>query len=450
MNIFFRASMPRFSLLLAPFLLSALPAHAQQSTGQAGPYQFKADRITTPGGIANGSWKLEGNVRLYTPDPKASPQLDLAAALITAESRLRRIRGQGGVSLKYSGVRPSVTPNDPGVPVNVQAGAQEVLLDSDTQDGRRTITLLGNLSGFYQIGVDRTELKGQKAVISFGARPNDVKATFEGGAQGFDLTLPPQDLGSQLPLGRLTLHGGGRALLDQAANTARLEGGASLSSEGPGKLSISGGAFDASFVTKTARVQDKDVTTRSLSRLSSSGGRVSISLILPPKDIGAPAQGTQDATYPLSASSAVLRLVPQATPAPTTATVSKPAVPQSQAQGKAPADAAITTKKQDTTQVPVRIEFSADSIVIEPQTQPLTPGAKPESRLTLTLKGNVRGSYVLREVLASSRPTDTTSASNPTPPANQNAANPDKQPLSLDMDIEGAQIELPGSFGFSL
>lgn len=421
MNKLFRARAPRLSrrqaslaILLAVccFGPSSAPSRGQQAASQntmrVGNFLFSFGRFTTPG----GSIRLEGNARVYTPNPSTRPQFDISAPLVTADSyAMRRVRGSGGVSFKYSTTRPAEKPGAPSVPVNIEASAREVLFDSIPVNGRRTLTLTGDLDGFYQVGANRTDLRGQKAVISFGKRPDDVLATLEGGAEGFELLLPDQKFGSQISLGQVSLRAR-RVVLNEADNIARLEGGARLSSDGPTTLQISGADFDANFVSEKVG----DSTVRRLSRLSSRG-RVSLSFALAPENVGTPTGRADDPPYPFTVSRAVLSLVPQ-----TRATPSQTAPNAPNAQG---ASADGGAKK-----VVVRVDIAADSAVvnIEPKTQ------------TLTLQGNVKGSYVLREVLSESRP-----APKPVAPGAgaSTETEEDKVPLTLDLDIQGGEIEFP-------
>lgn len=429
MNTLFRARAPRLSPHLASLsiLLAAAwlgpagtPSRGQQAAAQTttrvGNFLFSFDRITTPG----GSIRLEGNARVYTPDPNTSPQIDISAPLVTADSyAARRVRGSGGVSFKYSGVRAAAKAGDPPIPVNIQASAREVLLDTIPANGRRTLTLTGNLDGFYEIGKDRTVLKGQKAVISFGKEPNDVLATFEGGSEGFELLLPDQRFGSQISLGTVSLRAQ-RVAYDQAKNTARLEGGARLSSNGPTSLQISGADFDANFVS------DKEGGARRLSSLSSRG-RISLSFALAPENVGTAIGKTEDASYPFTAKRAVLSLVPQKSPNPSPA---EPSAPSAQTSQSTQADGEL--KKPDSKLVPVRVDIAADSAVVN-----IDAKAKTQ---TLTLQGNVQGSYVLRKVLSASRP-----VSKPADPKPGASTKPeaDDGPVTLDLDIQGGQIEFP-------
>ena len=426
MNKPFRARAPRLSPHLASLsiLLAAAwlgpagtPSRGQQAalqnTTRVGNFVFRFDRITTPG----GSIRLEGNARVYTPDASTSPQIDISAPLITADSyAARRVRGSGGVSFKYSGVRAGEKAGDPPIPVNIQASAREVLLDTIPADGRRTLTLTGDLDGFYEIGKDRTVLKGQKAVISFGREPNDVLATFEGGSEGFELLLPDQRFGSQISLGTVSLRAQ-RAVFNQAKNTARLEGGARLSSNGPTSLQISGADFNANFVS------DKEGGARRLSSLSSRG-RISLSFALAPENVGASVSKTEDASYPFTAKRAVLSLVPQKSPNPSQAEPAASGAPNAQVDGE--------PKKPDSKLVPVRVDIAADSAIVN-----IDPKAKTQ---TLTLQGNVRGSYVLREVLSASRPASNPADSKPDAGTKPEA---DDGPVTLDLDIQGGQIEFP-------
>lgn len=441
MNIFFRASSLRFRslcLALAMALVSVAPLRAQQQSGKAGNFVFSADHITTPG----GSLRIEGNARLYTLEPSTLPQLDISAPLVTADSyvSIRRVRASGGVSFKYSAVRPAATAGEADVPISIQASGQEVLLDSQPDaKNRRTLTLTGSVDGFYQVGKDRTALRGQSAVISFGQKSNDVVATLDGGTQPLELQLPNQSLGPQVSLGKVTLRAQ-HAVINQATGIYHLEGGARLSSEGPATLQVSAGAFDATFITE--KVKERDV--RRLSRLASLG-RISFLLALPPESVGTPVSGAKDSTYPFSASSAVLSLVPRTQPSPQPSPQ-----PASSAAGKAAqpdtsgtTDAAGQSKKPDSSLVPVRVDVAADSAVIEieprPNTQALTQA--------LTLSGNVSGSYVLREVLSASRPARPDSPAQGQPsegkPGTADGTAEEKVPLTLDLDLRGVRIELP-------
>ncbi len=346
MNIFFRTPRAVAALALSWTLFAGAPIEAQRATGTLGGFQVEFDSGSYS--VSRGA-RVEGHVRLFSPQPDAVPFLDLTAGLVTADSVRPPLqaRAQNGVSLVYRTVQAG--PHDTLSKINVQARAQNATLEVAPKgsQARSTLKLSGNVDGFYEVDGARSSLKGSSATLSFGKSKGDVEISVEGGAEGTELKLPAQTFGPQISLGVVTLNAG---RIDRKGNSITVEGGARgarLKSDGPAVLQVSAPAFDA--LLSQGGDAPGSGSSRQLSRISSRG-RASISLELPPEDAG--------------------KLFNQPSPA----------------QPKAPAAAAEGAKKADTSTVPVRFQVSADSAVIEPSTQ------------ILTLEGNVQGTYVLREV----------------------------------------------------
>lgn len=393
MNIFFRAYAHAYALRLLLLAASApvwiAPARAQQAASTLGDYRVQADLLS----ITRDRGKLSGNVRLFSPRPDTEPFLDVSAGLITADSiRPLKARAENGVSLVYRTVQAKA--GKASSRISIEAKAQNATLDFPARgaSGRRVLRLLGGVDGFYEIDGARSSLRGANATVSLGEAPGDVQIAVEGGAGGIELALPAQSFG-QVSLGALTLKA---SRVEQKDGVVSLEGGAngaSLKSEGPAVFQVSAPAFNA--------VLGQGANGRGLSRLASRG-RASISFELPPEDARKLFNGPDGAGA---------------------------AVPD-QAQASS-------------SSIPVRLQVSADNALVEPDAQ--------TQRLTLTLTGNVLGSYDLREVSSAgqalaepvSYPFSGAKAIIKLIPAGEGQARPD-----FDLEITGSpgkqlQLDLP-------
>ena len=345
MNIFFRVLMRR--LLLASLALGSLsglsPARAQQAASTLGDFRVQADLLS----ITRQKGRLSGGVRVFSPRADADPFLDLRAGVVAAEPiRPFKARAENGVSLVYRTTqeRAGRAPSK----ISIQAQSQSATLDLPPRgsNARRVLRLLGGVEGFYEIDGARSSLSGANATISLGEAPGDVQVSLDGGPQGIELKLPAQSVG-QVSLGALTLRA---ARVEQKDGVVSLEGGAggaSLKSDGPALFEVSAPAFNAVLGT--------DSGGRRIKRLASRG-RASILFELPP----------QEARQLFSGPDAAATGTPE------------------------------TGSPESSSSVLVRLQVSADNALVEPDAQ--------TQRLTLTLSGNVLGSYDLREVSAAGLP----------------------------------------------
>jgi hypothetical protein len=260
-----------------------------------------------------------------------SSQLDVSAPVIALDIRssaITQVRAQNGVSFRLNlparGDEPAVS---------IQAKARTAVLDAAPRDGRRTLKLTGDVSGFYGLGAARNELSGESVTLSFGTgQARALAVQVEGGARGVLITLPSQNFGEQSKtVGSVQLRST-RASVDEKSGRVRFEGNARLTSTGSSALNISAPSLVASLSGQGDQ--------RQLSTIQSEG-RVRISLNIPPEAL----DKEKDATAP--------------------------------AAGNAVSDSGSSGLR------PTRFEVEADSATIQIDTQ------------QLLLKGNVRGAYTL-------------------------------------------------------
>ena len=214
---------PRFMLRFAPLLLALLacaPVVAQTQpktarSGSTGQFTYSAPRFF---GHAN-QLRFEGTAA----DPARinSAQLSVVAPLIVfdlANNTVSRVRAQGGVSLKVN--RPA-TANAPKA--YVESRSQSAVLTWGTS---RTLRLIGNVSGFYQIGdAPRATLSGENASLDFAG--NDFSADLQNPL----IVIPPEALNRADSLGELRISAQ-RGQISQGSGTATFSGNARATTSG--------------------------------------------------------------------------------------------------------------------------------------------------------------------------------------------------------------------------
>lgn len=335
-----RRDIPAKLVLSGALFLGGLGAVAQAQTPATAPsgLQYSAPRqLYTQTGL-----RLEGNAehpaRLWNPG-----QLDVKAAAIVFDvdfkaKLLKKVQATKNVSFDLN-----LPPKGTVAGAHINATCDIATLDPATKDGKRQLTLTGNVDGYYEVGGARNTLEGTKAVITFGTggvRAFDV--AIEGGANGVRLEVPAQMFASS-PGGFNSFDTlvitGERATIDQAGGTARILGKARA--EGKPKAGSPTGTFLATatnfVVTRDASGQMNTLQTE---------GRTKMKVDLPP---------------------------PPATTAP--------AVPAPAAATTAPATAPTPSKSPGT---PTSMEAEADKATVT------------FSDSKLVFEGNVQGQYTLR------------------------------------------------------
>ncbi len=245
--------MPRFSPWpFALLLFSLLPAHAQPKPAP-GAFTYSAPRVVAR---QNGI-RLEGNTT--TPARINSPQLSVVAPTIAfdiGEKTISQVRAQGGVSLKLNVAATATSPK-----TYVEAQADSAVLSTTG----KTLQLVGNLSGFYQIGAGgKNTLAGNRADLSF------AKDNFQARVQSPTLQIPAESLSRSDALGELRVSAD-EGQVNQSSGSATFSGNARAKSLGGAN------AFDLSAPTFIiARGTDGTLSTLRTQ------GKTSVKYDLPP------------------------------------------------------------------------------------------------------------------------------------------------------------------------
>lgn len=199
--------------LCALLLLSGLAAHAQTKPAPTA-FTYSAPKVIAR---QNGI-RMEGTAQ--NPARINSPQLSVVAPTIAFDlgaKTISQVRAQGGVSLKLNVAATATSPK-----TYVEAKADSAVLSTTN----RTLQLVGNLSGFYQIGEGgKNTLSGQRADLSF------AKDNFSADLQNPTLQIPAETLGRSDALGELQVSAD-RGQVSQANGNATLSGNARAKSLG--------------------------------------------------------------------------------------------------------------------------------------------------------------------------------------------------------------------------
>lgn len=222
-------------LVIVALMLTPIAARAQKSS--TGDLLIHGHlRVNANGGSVVGNAGDPATIR--------SPQLDVTAPRIDFDSssspfRLKQVRAKDGVKFRLN------LTNATGK-IRVETQSDSVTFDNVPRNGRRTLTLAGNVKGFYETGEARTDLNGGKATITYSAvAARDVHVELEGGAQGVRF----KGSGSALAFstnGALTEIDitAGRAVFDQKSGNTRFIGNArAVSNDGPGKFEVTSSEF---------------------------------------------------------------------------------------------------------------------------------------------------------------------------------------------------------------
>lgn len=325
--------------LLSATMCSSHPAAAQARGGAAQDATPKW-KATYQRHIINAKGeRFEGSaanpVRLQAPD------LSISAPLVVADNAAKTIVGRNGVQLNLG--------REAGDGLYIEAKSQTATLNLVPVNERRTLTLTGNISGFYRSNGARNTLSGNRAVISFGRSSGDVHVDVEGGAGGVRLEFSGLGAGDDSAPIIVTAR---NAAIDQKSGVARLTGNAhAISQPAEGALQAQN-SFDiaaANFVINTVEVADADNPKIRRRRFDSlrSEGRTTLKLTLPPDDTNTPADNAQNAT----------------------------------AADNNDSNGGLSLR-------PTYLEAAADGVTL---TQPKTPA--PNQRRVVTMEGNVAGFY---------------------------------------------------------
>ncbi len=207
--------MPRIVFLLVLLLLLAPGARAQTKAAPAtGAFTYSAPKVVAR---QNGI-RLEGTAQ--NPARINSPQLSVVAPVIAFDLGARtisQVRAGGGVALKLN-----IAATDKAPKTYVEAKSDSATLTTSA----RTLQLIGNLSGFYQIGDGgKNTLSGNRADLSFTA------GNFQADVQNPTLQIPAETFGRADALGELRVSAK-RGQVDQSSGNATFTGDARAQSVG--------------------------------------------------------------------------------------------------------------------------------------------------------------------------------------------------------------------------
>lgn len=218
--------MPRIAhLIFALLFVAPLGAHAQTKPATT-PFNFTAPKVI---GRESGV-RLEGTVQ--NPARITSPQLSVVAPIIAFDrvnGTISQVRAEGGVSLKLN-----VAATGNGPKTYVEAKSDSATLTTTN----RTLQLVGNLSGFYQIGTNgKNTLSGDRANLSF------ANGNLSADVQNPILQIPAETIGRTDALGELQVSAQ-RGQVSQTNGTATFSGNARVRSlSGPNAFDLTAPSF---------------------------------------------------------------------------------------------------------------------------------------------------------------------------------------------------------------
>ncbi len=207
----FKPAHSLFALVLLAAVTTA--AHAQTKPA-AGSFTYSAPKVIAR---QNGI-RLEGTAQ--NPARITSPQLSVVAPIIAfdlGQNTISQVRAQGGVSLKLNVAAVGNSPK-----TYVEAKSDSAVLTTTN----RTLQLVGNLSGFYQIGAGgKNTLSGDRADLSF------VGGNLAADVQNPTLQIPAEAVGRTDALGNLEVSAQ-KGQVNQSTGSATFTGNARVKSVG--------------------------------------------------------------------------------------------------------------------------------------------------------------------------------------------------------------------------
>ena len=201
------------------------PVHAQTKAAP-GDFTYAAPKVVA----RQSGVRLEGTAQ--NPARINSPQLSVVAPVIAfdlGKSTISQVRAQGGVALKLNVQASGTSPK-----TYVEAKADSAVLTTTN----RTLQLVGNLTGFYQIGDGpKNPLSGARADLSFADK------NFVADVQNPVLQIPAEATGKADALGAIEVSAQ-RGQVNQSQGNATFSGNARAKSvAGPNAFDLSATNF---------------------------------------------------------------------------------------------------------------------------------------------------------------------------------------------------------------
>lgn len=209
----FKPSHSLFAVVLAMGLTSTVHVHAQTKAAP-GNFTYSAPKVVAR---QNGI-RLEGTAQ--KPARINSPQLSVVAPVIAFDlgtGTISQVRANGGITLKLNVQASGTSPK-----TYVEAKSDSAVLTTTN----RTLQLVGNLSGFYQIGDGpKNPLSGARADLSFADK------NFVADVQNPVLQIPAEATGKADALGSIEVSAQ-RGQVNQSQGNATFSGNARAKSVG--------------------------------------------------------------------------------------------------------------------------------------------------------------------------------------------------------------------------